>query len=97
MEPECPICLSPIDTNKLFITKCCKKQFHTACFDECMKYKQECPLCRTCSDNIIIMIQEPEYVPDSIVIRYNIVIYKFLCLLFIIITIRYLVWNGYTF
>jgi len=57
MDDECPICLTVIgkDSNKLF-TKCCNKKFHNNCFIDCMKIKQECPLCRADQTNHIIFI-----------------------------------------
>jgi hypothetical protein len=86
MEQECPICLCEIEKDKLFITNCCKKQFHLNCFNECMKYNPECPLCRKKSDNVVITIQENEEGN----IRYNIIIYQFISFLFLIATLYYL-------
>ena len=44
---ECPICLELLlETEKNITVECCKKQFHTECYLNCMKLKQECPMCR---------------------------------------------------
>jgi hypothetical protein len=88
MENECPICLSSIDIEKLFVTKCCNKQFHIECFEECMKYKAECPLCRH-SDHVIIIIEEQER--ELIIVRYNKIIYTLISIVFSITVFRYFV------
>ena len=53
---ECPICISPINDNKLIITKC-NHSFHNKCIQTWkINYnKDECPLCRNileiCANN----------------------------------------------
>ena len=61
MTEECPICLEQFKENdlNLFVTKCCNKKFHNNCFTECMKVKQECPLCRKPQSEFIIINIEP--------------------------------------
>jgi hypothetical protein len=60
---ECPICLLQNDL-EIFTTECCKKKFHKECYDKCMEYKKECPLCRTPQkvDHIIVNINDNETV-----------------------------------
>ena len=42
---ECTICLENI-SNKFFITYC-SHIFHVNCFNKCLEFKNNCPLCRT--------------------------------------------------
>jgi hypothetical protein len=57
---ECPICLSSmcIDDDDKYTTWCCKQQLHNTCYEECMKFKAECPLCRTLQLLVVINQQE---------------------------------------
>jgi hypothetical protein len=58
---SCPICLCELKGSENYITKCCKKQFHKNCFVDCMKCKQECPLCRSNQrEHVIIIVQEQQ-------------------------------------
>ena len=56
---ECPICLLQNDLETI-TTECCKNKFHKECYDKCMEYKKECPLCRTPQkvDHIITITEE---------------------------------------
>jgi hypothetical protein len=55
---ECPICLLQNDLETI-TTECCKNKFHKECYNKCMEYKKECPLCRTPqkADHIITMTE----------------------------------------
>jgi len=80
---ECPICLSFIDvSDKENITvSCCKKRFHTVCWDRCLISKNECPMCRashgplgpqnTTPDETEILVFDP-----PIIIRRRIYAYR---------------------
>ena len=60
---ECPICYECIDDT--FITiGCCKKVFHPQCYNDCMLYKHECPMCRAFQHDISLPVKNV-----SIVIR----------------------------
>jgi len=67
---ECPICLLQNDI-EIFTTECCKKKFHKECYDKCMEYKKECPLCRTPqqADHIIVNVNETVSFPVCIIIN----------------------------
>ena len=56
---ECPICLLQNDLD-VITTDCCKNKFHKECYNKCMEYKKECPLCRTPQkvDHIITITEE---------------------------------------
>lgn len=43
---ECPICLGSIIASNYVTVSCCKKQFHTNCYIQCMQLKRMCPMCR---------------------------------------------------
>jgi hypothetical protein len=68
---ECPICLSSMCTDDKYTTWCCKQQLHNTCYEECMKFKAECPLCRTLQLLVVINQQEssnniPDNIPNNI-------------------------------
>jgi len=89
MSEECPICLETFDKEStLFITKCCNKKFHNNCFVECMKIKQECPLCRKPQSEFIIVNIEPNH-QTEIQRRINILYYVTSTIIFGIILIRF--------
>ena len=41
---ECPICLLELDND--IILDCCSQKLHKKCYNKCVSYKLECPLCR---------------------------------------------------
>lgn len=44
---ECPICQVQLKNNDNVITLECAHIYHTQCISEWVKYKDECPLCRS--------------------------------------------------
>jgi hypothetical protein len=44
---DCPICQVQLRNNDQVITLDCAHIYHTQCISEWVKYKDECPLCRT--------------------------------------------------
>jgi hypothetical protein len=47
VERECSICQVKLKTGDTVSTLECAHIYHTQCISEWVKYKQECPLCRT--------------------------------------------------
>ena len=91
MTEECPICLETFDKESdllLFTTRCCNKKFHHNCFVECMKIKQECPLCRNPQSEFIIINIEPNN-RNEIQYRINILYCALSSILIFIVFIRF--------
>lgn len=42
---ECPICLLELDKD-IITLDCCSQKLHKKCYNTCVSYKMECPLCR---------------------------------------------------
>ena len=84
---ECPICLSEID-NSVYETKCCKKKFHVNCYNECIKIKNACPLCRAAQEETPLLIQEIEYTED--LSCYRKAIFVFLTLFYLFAFLKYI-------
>lgn len=40
--PDCPVCLDDMEPALMFVSPCCRRSFHFACFTKCSR----CPLCR---------------------------------------------------
>ena len=66
----CPICLDEIIEKNFIISGCCNKIFHNFCYNECMKLKLECPMCRSVqgistNDNLIPLQEQTFYRRNS--------------------------------
>jgi len=90
MEEECPICLDITDDK--FLTECCKKHFHKKCYIECMKFKKECPLCRSIQNNGHVFLDITDEQPIVCVMNtYYIFIKVIVCCLFSFFFVYYIV------